>query len=215
MNFKQYGFSLLEMSIVLLILIALAGLAMPFLGNTANFAQCQATDASLQTIKSVIVGGSSGPGFYNDLLGKLPRDEADTTRFNLACLFEQCNWPAYNSNTGYGWRGPYLQNGGPAPGGLGNDFTVAYDAITNPTGQVHLAINAGDANQILDAWGRPVVLQVPGLNDENLDARLVSAGPNGALDTTVADTNASNRGDDRILFLRRPDTGNNLPCGDL
>ncbi|MDT8407041.1 MAG: hypothetical protein RQ715_07305 [Methylococcales bacterium] len=50
--------------------------------------------------------------------------------------------------------------------------------------------------------------------DEDLDARLVSAGPNGVLDTAIADTDASNRNDDRMLFLRRPDTGKNLSCGD-
>jgi hypothetical protein len=43
-------------------------------------------------------------------------------------------------------------------------------------------------------------------------ARLVSAGPNGMLETALADADASGRGDDRVLFIGRADPGRNRSC---
>ena len=41
---KQCGVTLLELTVVLLILIALAGLAVPYVGGTAGKALCDADD---------------------------------------------------------------------------------------------------------------------------------------------------------------------------
>ena len=64
---------------------------------------------------------------------------------------------------------------------------------------------------VLDAWGRPIVIQVPPSDPSY--ARLVSAGPNGVIDTpesvlmpTAGGTSPTNeRGDDVIMFLFQPD----------
>jgi hypothetical protein len=79
----------------------------------------------------------------------------------------------------------------------------------------------------MDAWGRPIILQVPystiapvGYSLDN--ARLVSAGPgngigsgNAVINTTIHNNlNASDRGDDRVLYLKNPDPSNNIPCSD-
>ena len=71
---------------------------------------------------------------------------------------------------------------------------------------------SGDPAQI-DAWGRPIVIQWPTDSSGNIQpayVRLVSAGPNGKLETpsTVTDLSATttpwNVGDDMILYLRQP-----------
>jgi len=79
----------------------------------------------------------------------------------------------------------------------------------------------------MDAWGRPIILQVPYSTTDSeykLDyARLVSAGPgsgigagDAAINTKIHDDNgdADDRGDDRVLFLKMPDQGNNQPCNE-
>ena len=73
-----------------------------------------------------------------------------------------------------------------------------------------------------DAWGNPFVLQFPtnGLIDTNRlwFARVVSAGPNCILETPLdrlagLETNGvvADRGDDLILFLKRPDVYEDEP----
>lgn len=85
----EKGFTLIELTVVLLILVALAGLAIPYVGGTNRMALCQATDASMQALKSAIMGGGANSGFYMDLLGYFPKATKSTTAdFNLRYLFE-------------------------------------------------------------------------------------------------------------------------------
>jgi prepilin-type N-terminal cleavage/methylation domain-containing protein len=225
----QRGMTLIELSVVLLILIALAGLAVPYVGGIGSTAMCQTTDATMQAVKEAIMGGAAGPGFYGDTLGYYPKATKSTTAdYNLTYLFSapsDTSWGgmvSFNAKTAVGWHGPYLHSGGAAiPAGVGPSFADVFDAATNPTGKVHLAINGG--SQVMDAWHRPIILQVPyfGGAYHHEYARLVSAGPgssldpaDAAIDTNIQTQDASDRGDDRVLFLKTPDplAGGNTPC---
>ena len=120
-----------------------------------------------------------------------------------------------------GWRGPYLLTGNVINGTLHGSFGTVFDpASPATTAYVHVDITTDTGSQVFDGWHRPVILQIPyfsgALQPEY--ARLVSAGPgsglgsgDAAIDTTIQSSDASNRGDDRVLFLKIPDPGNNNP----
>lgn len=213
----QSGMTLLEITVVLLILIALAGMVVPYVGGTGGAAMCKATDATLQAVKQAIMGGKAGPGYYADTLGNYPADRGDID-YNLKYLFiagdkdeddSIPDWPAYNPQTGVGWRGPYLMTGISLA-----DKTKLAANFSNGT-YVH-ALADGDSI-VMDGWGRPIVLQVPptcSISTNPTDcARLVSAGPGTGIGLSDADIDtkiennedASDRGDDRVLFLKIPD----------
>ncbi|WP_305906758.1 hypothetical protein Q9L42_019290 [Methylomarinum sp. Ch1-1] len=231
----QTGMTLLELTVVLLILIAVAGLAIPYVGGAGRMAMCQATDATMQAVKQAIMGGAAGPGFYGDTLGFYPQNtKNDLTTINLRYLFTQpAGFNSFNPKTGVGWRGPYLAAGG-ALVTAGLDSSFANDMADN-SGFVHQVISVGE-QQVMDAWRRPIVLQIP-LDSSNgyapnFDyARLVSAGPGAglALGDAAIDTHieydssvnslpeANDRNDDRVLYLKNPDpyASGNIPCDQL
>ena len=184
-HFLQQGMTLIEVSVVLLVLIALAGIATPYFGNTGRMALCQATDATLQTVKQAIMGGGAGAGFYTDMLGNYPKATKGTSTadYNLIYLFKaptDSTWSgltAYNINTAVGWRGPYLMSGAtnnfPIDGRASDDGSLGTDGaddvvdLTNElhrsfgdSAYVHAAIMQGD-QVVLDGWGRPIILQIP------------------------------------------------------
>ena len=231
-NGKSLGFTLLELTVVLLILIALAGVVVPFVHGTVEQATCQATDATLAAVKEAIMGGPQGPGYFHDMGGHFPeyKDNSGGDHYHLHFLFATSTFtspkqdlypPELNKpGLGLGWRGPYLQGGGKLPSSL--------DASFDDPQYVHFKhTDFKEDFFVLDhyRWRNPIVLQVPDDNDSDSDdcssygyaegswcARLVSAGPDGKLDTKITDADASERGDDRVLFLRIPDPKGNLPC---
>lgn len=206
--------TLLEITVVLLILIALAGMVAPYVSITSGTAACQATDATLQAVRQAIMGGKAGPGYYADTLGYYPKaSQASTdTAYNLKYLFEQGSWPDYNPKTSVGWRGPYLMTGVSLA-----DKTKLASHFNNAT-YVH-ALADGDSI-VTDGWGRPIILQVPATCQDC--ARLVSAGPGSGpglsdadIDTAIeGNEGAEVRGDDRVLFLKIADPGNNKRCDE-
>ena len=119
----------------------------------------------------------------------------------IADLFVTNNFSAYDFPralqsfdpvTRLGWRGPYV-----APSG-------AQYAINVPMGFTSDYGKDGDPG-VSDAWGRPIVIQIP-THDSVPDwqyARLVSAGPDGKIDTplNVQSPSDANRNDDILLFL--------------
>jgi type II secretory pathway pseudopilin PulG len=229
----QSGMTLLEITVVLLVLIALAGLVVPYVGGTGGAAMCKATDATLQAVKQAIMGGAAGPGYYADTLGSYPAIDKASTGYNLKYLSERGSWDDYNPKTGVGWRGPYLSTGGPVSGTLLHD---SFGTVFNPgalatDAYVHVDIKTDTGAQVFDGWHRPIVLQIPYYDDDDEgpntadyhpeNARLVSAGPgNGlgsneaAIDTTIQSPDASDRGDDRVLFLNIADPGSNNACDE-
>lgn len=138
-RYLQQGLTLLELAVVLLILTALGGLAMPYVMGTGEKAMCQTTDATLQAVKDAIMGGKAGAGFYGDLLGQFPHDKSVPNGYSLQYLISRDDaqdndgdghlslspnppyfdgvfdpddeWQEYNPKTGVGWHGPYLQGG--------------------------------------------------------------------------------------------------------
>ena len=189
---KQCGVTLLELTVVLLILIALAGLAVPYVGGTAGKALCDATDVTMANVKRTIMDR-----YYLDTLGAYPVS-AGGADYSLKYLFISGGRPDYDPDTQVGWRGPYLTN----------SAILAFEAdlMTNLASAagtyVHSAFADGDA-VVLDAWGRPIVLQVNGSV-----ARLVSAGPGSGLGISGADIDTgitdNRQADDRILYLNAP-----------
>ncbi len=264
----QPGFTLLELTVALLILIALAGVVLPFTQGTVEQSACQATDATLMAVKEAIMGSGAGPGYYSDLRNRFPyyRDGSgnadchdDTAtggnpRYPLHFLFNVsattgtpkkslCPKPlqTFHPNLALGWRGPYLQSGGGKladPDEFASAHGTNYHDTTNYVSFDHS--NTSYQNDIFifdhfrprdrDGDGissrNPLVLQVPSGCDTTAPlkaceggmpeacARLVSAGPDGILETKLNDCNAINRGDDRVLFLRIPDPlpQGNQPC---
>ncbi len=260
----QPGFTLLELTVVLLILVALAGVVVPFTQGTVEQAACQATDATLMAVKEAIMGSGARPGYYSDMGNRLPyyRDGSgnadchdDTLtgggnpRYLLHFLFNVSattdtpkkslcpkSLQTFRPNLALGWRGPYLQNGG---GKLADPakLDASFSDTTYYVSFDHKATTFKDDLYVFDhyRWRNPIVLQVPtksldcpehpGTNDGDWCARLVSAGPDGILETPIADLNAaldtdgdgiddSRYGDDRVLFLRIPDPlpQGNQPC---
>ena len=221
-RFAQKGMTLIEITVVLLILIALAGLTIPYIGGTTRKALCDATDVSMANIKRTIM-----ERYSLDTLGNFPVSKTGSTinsDFSLHYLFAPGGWPTFDPDTQVGWRGPYVQNGiilnaadeGALDGSF-KDVSSPFDAATD-----HIHLNLADTQTvILDAWGRPIIIQVRdeadcsdwGLpTDQGQCARLVSAGPgsgislaNGALNTVISETR---KGDDRIIYLQ------NTPAGE-
>lgn len=253
---QQSGMTLIEVTVVLMFLVAIASIALPYISGTGTKAQCEATDVSMQNIKKVIV-----ENYAVDMLGRYPANKNDVNRYltcqsefadicdksdginyNLTCLFESCDWDKFDSATNTGWRGAYLENTGLT---LSSDDVEKLDIsfrdkksemfISNAY-QEHVNDNLTWGNiVVLDAWGRPIILQVPNqadcqnimglvdLPEEGYCARLVSAGigkglglENAAIDTFLSEPTAENprNNDDRILYLKAPtpEYDLNTPC---
>lgn len=196
------GLTLVELVVVLLVLAALAGIAVTMLGDTGDEARSRATATTLDTVREAIVAGADGTGYRADT-GRIPRTMKDL--FVLPSddpIYLPADLQTYEPATGRGWRGPYVRDAASdyVVDAL-NGFTVAYGANGDPT--------------VLDGWSHPVVVQRPttAADDEERDeyTRLVSAGPDGAIDTpanllTPAELTAAVRDDDVVVFLLVADT---------
>lgn len=204
---KQNGVTLIELTVVLLILVALAGLVSPYVGGTGQKAMCEATDVSMQNIKKVIM-----ENYYVDTLGKYPKKPNDgticttDTCYNLTCLFEKCGWNDFDPVTNVGFRkGGYVQNGLQLSA---TDVDQLSNTFKNDTNGIYVNdyIKTNDT-VILDAWGNPIVIQ-----KINNNFRLLSAGFNNTIDTLLSD--AIHKDDDRVLYLNIPTPAGeqNTPC---
>jgi prepilin-type N-terminal cleavage/methylation domain-containing protein len=191
---ERRGVTLVELVVVLVILATIAGLALTVVAPASVDARETATRVTLTNVRSAI----DGP--YRLNLGRVPDRLADLLR-------KPPGEPAYDAASQTGWNGPYVRvplaryTAGPsgAPGRedfVDPSFTVDYGATGDPA--------------IHDAYGRPIVLQVPDVDgdgvysaDERRHVRVVSAGPDRVIDTptnllfpTLAQCN-----DDLVLFV--------------
>ncbi len=198
---SQYGLTLLELTVVLLVLIGLGGLMLPFVGGTGQYAQCTATEAGMRAIRDAIVGSFEQPGYFENMR-RLPSPEDDQTNFSLQWLINQgtgaSKQPEFNPVTERGWLGPYLS-------------TTMQDAYN--LNDIVLQVPEGDGTgtnanncSVIDA----------GYSREDC-ARLVSLGVDGTLQTDLDDADGRGRGDDRLLYLFIADPRSDLsqPCQEL
>lgn len=231
---KRRGLTLLELLVVLTILIALGTIVIPSLGYLGQRSQRLATRENLARLQKLLVDR-----YFVDM-NELPRpaldadgnvietndeDEERSDHPQLCYLFvnpdamtdaDQYNDRDRGENllSGRCWQGPYVRHQG-AEYALDAErgFDRTYGEEGDPT--------------VYDAWGHPVVLQVPtevptgytvGDDDAQIariqlqHARLVSAGEDGAIDTPTdvlmpdsSDDPATGRDDDIVVFLFRHD----------
>lgn len=125
----RHCFSLIELLIVVGILGALSALILPAFHSTSDEAKKTVALTQMKEIQRAF------SRFHADLLSKLRKKESDTNpylediaRYGIWPLLvhrhphlpEGDDWgtnvfksyPAYNSETGFGWRGPYLEYSG-------------------------------------------------------------------------------------------------------
>ncbi len=223
---KRRGLTLLELLVVLAILIALATLVTPVISTLGRKSQQVSTRENLLRLQELILNR------YIPDMGELPRPSTITAdrldHPQLRYLFINPDTEDIAKTTGATilssrrWQGPYLTHGGARytvddGGTVDRNFITRYglgDVVaTDGTYTRH-----GDPT-VLDAWGRPIVIQEPPGNvtipvngtDTTVAgktcARLVSAGANGILDTdyTIGMPTATQRGDDILVFLYRHD----------
>jgi len=191
----------MELVVVIVILAALAALVVPLISNTVGDSQQATTLASMRQLQDVITNRywSEMDGVLretdNSLVPGFPQanplsDEGRTPHYpQLAFLFRSPSaCPPFDAVSRRGWHGPYLQHSGGRYTITGS-FTALYGLTGDPA--------------VLDGWGNPIVLQRPTVES----ARLVSAGPDGILqtDVSVAMPTKTACGDDLVVFLSTPD----------
>lgn len=203
------GLTLFELLAVLGILLVLGTLVVPVVSNRIGQSCDDVTRQSLLRLRDVIVGT------YHDDLDGLPRPggpalsagRADHPQLAYLFLNPETHLDGNSLTRDYdttfdpvsrrGWRGPYLLSNG-------SGFAYLVDA------QRGFGTRYGEDGDpaVLDGWGNPIVLQEPvdpaaTEFDRTRHARLVSAGPDGVLDTPpdVLLPSDTQRGDDLVLFF--------------
>ncbi len=173
---QQQGFTLLELAVVLVVLIGLAGLLVPYVSNTSSRSACIATDTSLVAIRNAIIGNFENPGYFQDM-GRLP--------ITLDELFQQAAQAGFNPITKLGWRGPYLVSAQTEDAFLTDSKIIIQVPVDDDS-------DSDDCDDL-------------GYANDSQCARLISDGPNGTPDTQPIEADGSSRVDDHILYLFIPD----------
>jgi type II secretory pathway pseudopilin PulG len=212
-RFRSSGLTLMELVMVVAILAFLAGLVtynltpnqLTFSGAGGNKTAGRiATEASLSRLKSAMLGTADFPGYWQDMnrdmwfwprylewLSRPPADAADISGASPDAAAYFTSMMSFNASRRVGWRGPYLQFQGDI---------IPLDATRGFTSR----LGGGVYRSPLDAWGKPIVMQWPSsyLGSGTADfgnargdaamavfiasnSRLVSAGPDGILQTEI------------------------------
>ena len=200
------GFTLIELTVVLAVIVTLALVLTPSVLNFINDSQVARARSDVGTLQAAITqfyrdngffprwsaannGGPGLPGSRVDLLvssGNIPTTAAaNTWTTGSSDRFEDqliTNAPAYTARTAasaFGWNGPYISN------------TINADPWNN-----RYAVNIG----LIDT--------TQGIQDASGNVKsavwIVSAGPNGALDTPYSQpvTVAAPAGDDIVVRMQ-------------
>lgn len=160
------AFTLVELVVVVVVIAVVATLVVVSTSSVVAQASIDGTRSSLASLREAIVGRA---GFV-----------ASVTRApdRIGELFTRPpSVPAFDPRHATGWRGPYAR-GDVAPYALALErgFVAEYGAPGEPVP--------------IDAWSNPIVLQVPDVDGDGIrsalereHARLVSAGPDGVVQT--------------------------------
>ena len=169
---------------------------MPYASGVSSRAACTTTDASMVAIRDAIMGTGLLQGYYEDVRA------FPTT---LGDLFNQpAGVKPFNPVTQRGWHGPYLMNGITLTDDDWQEYRNYEDSDPSrfelPAYINHPPTPTGTpVTTVLDSWNRPIILQTPVGGKQY--TRLVSAGIDKILTTTLTDNEALGRGDDRVIFL--------------
>ncbi len=202
----RQGLTLLELMVVLLILIATALIVTPSFNSLkvvtpsgkSETPTAIATQATLNTVREAIAGEDGVIESLSHKTNALPRKIHDLVHEHAPEHMADAapELQEYDPINKIGWNGPYVRATGRSETG-------------EPT--------------IVDAWGNELELQIDFNRDgkvnqtESKYIRVVSAGPNGEIETPADLTNMkpgedelseltlSECGDDLVLFLRFPD----------
>jgi hypothetical protein len=205
-NPVRRGLTLLELMVVLMILIATALILIPSFNNIeivtpAGVSQSPvniATQATLNTVREAIAGEDGVIETLSHKSNALPRKINDLVQEEAPDHLSESapELQQYDPVNNIGWHGPYI----------------------SPTGR-----NAVGEPTIVDGWGNELQLQIDFDEDGIVDQteskyiRVVSAGPNGQIETpadfsnmkpgkdATSELTLSECGDDLVLFLRFPD----------
>ena len=203
---SRQGLTLLELLVVILILVATALIVAPSFSNIeiatptgeSKTPTEVATEATLNTVREAIAGEDGVIETLSHKSNALPRNieelvQADPPKHVVEEAPELTDYDPINK---IGWRGPYVL----------------------PTGR-----SANGQPTVVDGWGNELKLQVDfdknGAVDpiESKYIRVVSAGPNGEIETPddienmkpgeneTNELTLSECGDDLVMFLRYPD----------
>jgi len=176
------AFTLTELLVVTVILVVLAGLAVPLFSDTADNARETVTLASMTQMSDVILGP-----YRRDNEKRLPRPGYFAQHNpSLRGNFPQVRYlfinpgpvtapgmpetvlTTYDPVARKGWRGPYLQNSaGKYRVDLSRNFTQTFGENDDPA--------------VLDGWGHPIVIVEAAGVDGLMHAELRSAGKDGVL----------------------------------
>lgn len=203
---RRRGFSLLELLVVMVILIAMAMIVLPTFSNvriTTPTGETQtptevATHATMNSVRDAIAGQEGVIETMSHKSNALPRKIEELVRAEPpAHVAEDApELTAYDPINKIGWRGPYVL----------------------PTGR---SLNGEPT--VVDGWGNELEIQIDFDKDgvvnptESKFIRVVSAGPNGEIETPddienmkpgeniSSELTLSECGDDLVMFLRYPD----------
>ncbi len=201
---RRSALTLLELVVVMVVLVALAGMTLPLFDNVSTQSRTSTTLASLRQLQTLILNtyvpnmkgadiaaGTSTAGVQINPNG-LPRS-SPTAQPMLIWLFhnpassygtDTATQNTYAPVTQLGWNGPYLMGGtatypGLNPNAANEGFTTTYG--TPPSGTT-----PGDQT-VLDGWGNPIVIvYVHDQTSSSYYSVLLSAGANLALDSTFS-----------------------------
>ena len=187
---QRKAVTLTELVVVLVILIALAGVVLPRLLSTDDTARGTVAETSAVTVRDAVMQ------FWSDCKYAYPTAPVLDQRIQMGHLFDIPtigSFTIYDPNVALGWNGPYLESDGrPYVVDTASGFTMTYGDGSQ------FAVRDTFINQDLDGdgaaeSGSPFVIQEPTLAalattatpytvGDLREVRVVSAGPNGVLE---------------------------------
>lgn len=232
------GFTILELMIVLAILAALAAAVVPMVGSNVEDAKETAAKVSVQAVRDAYMDRfvrdmKYTEWFQNNFDNVYVHDLMANSRINQSSSASG----SYDVAARKGWNGPYLDPSRSAPfparNGMNPLFATNYQArnFYSSSGAALYGDEGASIPYIAanDPWGNPIVLQIPVAGAFNFSkiypaaptaeqiketrlrfGRVLSAGPNGVIETTFNNAIASNRGDDIVIFLNRSDVNEDV-----